>query len=134
MDIFAQATRLKLRFDTPQGQLDVEDLWDLPLSSSRSTNLDDIAIKIDNAIKTTPTTTFVRKATANTKAMALNQLAFQVVLEIIRIKREEQDVADIARTNKEKRQQLLSLLAQKETEELGAKSVDEIRALLNEIQ
>jgi hypothetical protein len=35
-DLFASASRLSLRFDTPQGQLSTEDLWSLPLSTNRA--------------------------------------------------------------------------------------------------
>jgi hypothetical protein len=35
MNIFEQATRAKIRFSTPVGMLSVEDLWDLPLTSTQ---------------------------------------------------------------------------------------------------
>ena len=45
MNIFEMATRKKIRFNSPQGDLSTEDLWDLPLSSkvNGKANLDDIA-------------------------------------------------------------------------------------------
>lgn len=33
--MFEKASRLKLRFDSPRGELTVEQLWDLPMSSVR---------------------------------------------------------------------------------------------------
>lgn len=36
MNSFLQASRLKLRFTSPIGQLTVEDLWDLPLTTTRT--------------------------------------------------------------------------------------------------
>lgn len=45
-EMFQQATRLKLRFSTSQGQLTVEDLWDIPLTSTRNASLDSIAIDL----------------------------------------------------------------------------------------
>lgn len=44
MSIFEQASREKVRFQTQVGQVSVEDLWELPLSSkANKPNLDDIA-------------------------------------------------------------------------------------------
>ena len=45
MNIFEQAARQKIRFESVLGLLCVEDLWDLPLTSlnSKRANLDDIA-------------------------------------------------------------------------------------------
>ena len=43
MDIFEQASRLKLRFPSPLGTLSTEDLWHLPLTSTTGkANLNDI--------------------------------------------------------------------------------------------
>ncbi len=43
-NIFLQASRLKIRFTSPVGQLTVEDLWEIPLStaSSRKASLENI--------------------------------------------------------------------------------------------
>jgi hypothetical protein len=35
-NIFLRASRLRLRFGSPNGQLSVEDIWDIPLSTTRS--------------------------------------------------------------------------------------------------
>ena len=48
-EIFMKATQKKLRFDSTQGLLTVEDLWDLPLTgTNKKANLDDIAIGLDS--------------------------------------------------------------------------------------
>ena len=49
--MFEQAARMKLRFDTPRGALSAEDLWDLPLTSTRGLSLNDIAITLHHALK-----------------------------------------------------------------------------------
>jgi hypothetical protein len=52
LNMFEQASRLKLRFETIRGEFTVEQLWSLPLSSqSESTvTLDMIAIDLDAKI------------------------------------------------------------------------------------
>lgn len=54
MDIFVQATRMKLRFSTPAGLMTVEDLWDLPLQKGK-VNLDALAVGISNEMASTST-------------------------------------------------------------------------------
>ena len=52
--MFEQASRLKLRFTTARGSLSVEDLWDLPLTSTTGKpNLDDIAKSLNRELRAT---------------------------------------------------------------------------------
>ena len=45
-DLFAKATRDKVKFVTVKGEISIEDLWDLPLTSEKGFDLDSIARKI----------------------------------------------------------------------------------------
>lgn len=126
--LFEQATRLKLRFESPKGALTVEDLWDLPLTSQTGrANLDSIAIELHRATKdATDVVSFVDAAVpANDDA----QLAFAVVKHVIQVRVTERDLAKQAAERKEKKQRLLELIARKQDEELAGKSVDELRVL-----
>ena len=51
--MFERATREKFRFNSPQGALSAEDLWDLPLTSDRANraNLNDIAKELNKTLK-----------------------------------------------------------------------------------
>ena len=42
IDIFKQAAKAKLRFPSSKGELRVEDLWDLPLTSKTGPSLDSL--------------------------------------------------------------------------------------------
>lgn len=129
-DLFEQATRLKLRFDSSKGQLSVEDLWDLPLTSpsGNRANLDAIAIALHRATRDiAETVSFVTPAETNGNSELL--LKFEVVKYVIRVRVAERDQAKEAAERKEKKQRLLALIAQKQDEELAGKSVDELRAL-----
>lgn len=130
-EAFAKASRLKIRFETPQGFLSVEDLWDLPLSVNaqhrqKRANLDDIAIELDRRIKAANTVSFVHKA-ANTDEAA--RLAFEIVLHIIEVRQAEAAKAAEQADNAIKKQRILEILARKQDEALASKSVEELTAI-----
>ncbi len=129
-DLFEQAARLKLRFDTPKGLLLVEDLWDLPLTSPSGSraNLDSIAIDLHLATRDAAEVVSFVDAGKSTVSEDL-LLAFEVVKHIIGVRVAERDRAKEAADRREKKQRLLQLIAQKQDEELAGKSVDELRAL-----
>lgn len=125
--MFDKASRLKLRFQTPAGQLSVEDLWDLPLSSATGkANLDNVAKELWQKLKQNDVPSFVARATGTDD---VTQLKFDVVKHIIDIRLAESDQASAAKANKEKKQQILAIIAQKQNEALGAKSIDELTKL-----
>ena len=128
MIMFQEATRKKLRFDSPQGSLTVEDLWDIPLHSQNNkvANLDDIAKALFKQIKEQDTESFVfKKATVN----ELVQLKFEIVKHIIGIRLTEVQAAEQIRINKDKKQQILAIIAAKENEQLMGTSLDELKKM-----
>ncbi len=129
-ELFEQAARLKIRFTTATGLLSVEDLWDLPLTSTRpgKPNLDDLAIFLNNQLKEENTTSFVKKTS---KGNASVRLAFDIVLRVIEVRQAEAEAADQKRNAAEKKQKLLELISQKQDEALKGKSIDELQVLIN---
>lgn len=126
--MFEQATRRKIRFDSPKGQLSVEDLWDLPLTSSvNRPNLDDIARGLYLQLKSGADVSFVNEAQKSDPTI---QFKFDLVKHVIDVKLAENAAAAAASANREKKQQLLAILAQKENEALAGKSIDELRAAI----
>lgn len=130
--MFEQATRRKIRYPTPNGVLSVEDLWDLPLTSSgagRSVSLDAIAMQLHRETKdAAEVTSFVEPLVENKTAERL-ALRFEIVKHIIRVRVAERDALKAAADRREKKQQLLELIARKENDALGEKSIEELRAL-----
>lgn len=125
--MFELATRNKLRFTSPQGQISVEDLWDLPLTSTTGrANLDEIAIGLYTELSNNKNISFVSEATKNDTIL---QTKFEIVKHIIGVRKMENEAASLARTNREKKQQLLALIAQKENEQLAGTSLDELRKM-----
>lgn len=134
MESFIKASRLKIRFDTPQGPLATEDLWDLPLSVSKAkrgqrASLDDIAVGLDKQIKESATVkSFVHKDVSSADESL--RMKFEIVLHIIQVRQAEADRAAEQVANATKRQRILDLLARKENEELSGKSTEELKELL----
>lgn len=125
-NLFISATRLKLRFDTPKGALSVEDLWDLPLTSAKGANLDDLARQLHAAAQTTAVS-FVQKTTAVNDML---KLKFDIVLHIINVRISENEAARTAQLTRERKQQIMAIIAQKETEQLTGSSMEDLRKLL----
>ena len=126
--MFEKASRIGLRYETPQGLLTVEDLWKLPLTSSRPgrANLDDIAINLFRQLKESDTESFVKKAA---KKDDTTQLAFDIVKHIIDVRMAEDEAAAVQRANKEKKRRILEIIAQKEDAQLFDASLDELKAM-----
>jgi hypothetical protein len=124
MNLFEQASRLSVRFTTPKGSLMVEDLWDLPLTSTTGAALDNIAKDLNKQLKEADTESFVVKAKALDTIL---QLKFDIVKHIIEVRLEENETAKTTKDKKEKKQKLLSLIAQKQDEKLLGLSLEDLQ-------
>jgi hypothetical protein len=132
-DIFEQASRNKTRFDFPKGILSVEDLWDLPLTSATGkANLDFIERELRRQLKESEEESFVVK-TATTRN-ASTQLKFDLVRHVILARLAENEALALAKANKEKKQQLMALIVQKENEQLSGTSLEELRKMVESMQ
>ena len=118
MDNFMLATRNKYRFVTCKGQLTVEDLWDLPLTSATGKpNLDDIAKDLYRQLKDGEEISFVHTDDEAEKVKAKvteTQITFDIVKYVIDTKLAEAKAAKEAMENKARRQRILELIAKKE--------------------
>lgn len=129
--MFEKASRMKLRFNTSKGMLSVEDVWELPLTSnSGRVNLDDIAKELFKQLKESDVVSFVTKKTDSNE---YTQLAFDIIKHIIDIKLLEREENARIKSNKEKKQQLLALIAQKENEQLGGMSLEELKTMVDQL-
>lgn len=131
--MFERASRTKLRFDSPQGLLTIEDLWDLPLTAPpHRASLDTIAIGLHQlAREADQTISFVTPPADTGKAEIL--LAFEIVKYIIGVRVKERDERQEAQERKEKKQRLMELIARKQDQELEGKSVEELRAMVESL-
>ena len=126
--MFEKAARIKLRFESNKGLLTAEDLFDLPLTSnSGRANLDDIAKALHKKLKSGEDVSFVLK---DKKSDETVQLAFDIVIHVINIKMAEADEARKQAENRDRKQQLMAIIAQKESEQLADMDLDELKKLV----
>jgi|AntRauTorckE6833_2_1112554.scaffolds.fasta_scaffold00137_33 hypothetical protein len=129
-NIFEQASRDKLRYPATNGQINTEDLWDLSLEQ-----LDTMAQKLNREVKNrSETETSFIKASRPTKEDKLVKLRFDIVKHIIDVKLDEREKAEKQAEMKAKRQKLLDLIDKKKEEELGEKSVEELKEELESLE
>lgn len=130
MNLFEQASRVKLRFDTVQGPLDVESLWDLPVNTQvkNKASLADIVRGLNKQLKDIGDDLPFLNAARKTDDTV--QLRFDIVKHIIETKTADADKAAQARTSAETKQKLMSIIAIKESEELSGKSLEDLRKLV----
>ena len=133
MNIFEAAVRQKLRFESPKGLLSIEDLWDLPLTSTAGkANLDDIALGLHQGLKNTAEiVSFVDDDKA--KPDAVIQLKFDLVKHVIETRKKENAATLAAKDKAETKQRLLEVLAKKRDSNLEAMSEEDLRKKLAEL-
>jgi hypothetical protein len=128
MSIFEKATRQKLRFETQQGTLSVEDLWGLPLTSqTNKANLDEIARNLFQKLKSGQDVSFVDTAK---KTDATTQLKFDVVKYIIDVRLAENEAKNQASAKAEQRERLQEIISRKQDRALEGASLEDLQAQL----
>lgn len=126
MNNFEKATRLRLRFETSRGNLNVEDLWRLPLAE-----LDKLAIALNKQLKESSEESFIK---AKSKDNKLLELRFDIVKHIIETLLSEDEEKKKAADKRAKREQLLELIAKKKNQELEGKNLEELEAELTKLE
>lgn len=130
--MFEKASRAKLRFNTVQGQLSVEDLWFIPLKSTRSNvaNLNSIAVELDKELKDT-TVSFVD--VVETKENAETKLKFDLVKHIISVRLAEAKEEATKKDKAEKRRKIMELMERKQDEKLESSTVEDLQKMLDDL-
>ena len=127
-DIFKQATKLKLRFSSVRGDLTVEDLWDLPLTSKSNLSLDGVGKPIQKALRESDEDSLVDVPT--TSKNELNSLRLALIKEIISVKQEENLIKQNQAAIESQKALLKQALASKKVDEINSLSVEEIEKRL----
>ena len=128
--MFEKAARNKTRFNSVQGMLTVEQLWDLPLTTTRNNvaSLNALAIEIQKEINGSSEITFVKSNNNTGNEELKDKLA--ILVHIIEVRETENQAALDAKALKSKKAVIESLIAKKTDEALESKSIEELQAEL----
>ncbi len=130
-NMFEIASRRKVRFDTSRGVVGVEDLWDLPLTSTKnSPNLDDIARGLHKQLNNGENVSFVHGTNMSDSQI---QFKFDLVRHIIDTRLEENKLRSEAQDRATKKQALLAIMAERQANDLRNLSPDELQKMINEL-
>lgn len=125
-NLFELASRQKLRFPSVRGELTVEQLWDLPLTSKSGADLDTVAKSINADLKASTEESFV--ATAANPLKERLQLMLDIVKHVIATRIAEADKARRREARAAERQRLTALLDKRNDEELAGLSKEDLQA------
>lgn len=123
--LFVTAAIKTYRFPTPKGNVTVENLFQMPLTSKSGTSLNNTAIELDRALKAKGEQSFV--ATSSDPEVPALKDKLEIVKFVIAHKQAENAAALDSKARADRRQELLGALARKEQANLEGMSEDEIR-------
>lgn len=124
-NMFMNAVRNKMRFDSNRGKLTVEDLWDIPMTGKVS--LDSVARGVYKELKECEDISFVGTQSKQSKDL---EAKMELVKEVIRIRKDEKDRQKEAADEKARRQRIAEILEKKKDEDLLNKTTEELEAML----
>jgi hypothetical protein len=128
MALFEQALRNNLRFDSARGVLTTEDLFDLPLQSTKAPSLDFLARGVYQELQRVGEVSFVEARPDPAKALL--QLKLDVLKRVIEIKQAENAAKIQAAAKAAERARLRDLIARKKDEALESQDLSALEAQL----
>ncbi|MBQ1270176.1 MAG: hypothetical protein IJO51_08400 [Clostridia bacterium] len=123
--MFETAVRQKYRYPF-KGMISTEDLWDLSLA-----NLDAV-FKVLNAEKKQSEEESLLSVKSDKDTALDNKIA--IVRYIVSVKLDEREKAAKAAEVKAQREKILSIMANKQEADLANKSIEELKAMLEELK
>lgn len=126
---FIEALRKNYRYSSPRGELNTEQLWDLPLKSKTNFDLDTIARTLYEDLKKESEVSFVEVSSNPSKAILENKL--EIVKYVISVRQAENEAARAKAERSKERERLLEILSKKQDSALEQMSIEDIQARLN---
>jgi len=123
-NIFEIASRGGFRFNY-KGSLHVSDLWDLSVEE-----LDSIFKTLNAKFNQTKEESLLA---IRTKKDSDLEVQIEIVRHIVKVKTNEANIILQAKDRKDKQQQIMQLIVEKENEVVKDKSIEELKAMLTEI-
>lgn len=124
-NLFVMATQHKFRFPF-KGLVSVEDLWDMNVR-----DLDSVFKALNAQAKQADEESLL---TAKTKEDSILEAKIEIVKYIVTVKLEEAEAKRIRAEQKEKKNRIAEILADKQDEELRGKTVEELTEMLKKME
>jgi len=125
-NIFELATKQALRFPSNKGDVTVEQLWQMPLQSKTQFDLDTVAKTVNGELKAVTEESFVNTRTSPVKTEL--ELKMEIVKYVIAAKLKENEDRASAQARMAKRDKLIEILDQKQSEALLTLTPEELAA------
>jgi hypothetical protein len=122
--MFETAVRSKFRFPF-RGVISVEDLWDLSVEY-----LDLVFKALNSQLKQVKEESLLNKKSKQDEEL---DMKIEIVKHIVKVKLEEENLRLKAREKREQKQKILEIMSAKQDESLQNKSIEELTAMLNEL-
>ena len=135
-DMFMVATRLNLRFpvpanQTPQGQLTVQDLWQLPLTATGNrVSLESIAAELQQKLAAMPTS-ILRRGAVSSPERQKTELALNIVVRVAEVLQDEADAKTLAAAKASERSRLQKMLEEKREANMSEADIERKLAALD---
>lgn len=132
INLFEAASRKQLRFQSSKGQLTVEHLWLLPLTSANADSLDKLAMAANRELRELAEDSFVESKPNPRKAELTLQL--DILKHVIGVKQAE-NAAKLADTQRrEQIAQIEAALAEKQGDALKGMSAEDLEQKLKDLK
>lgn len=128
VNLFLLASRKKFRFPSERGELTVEQLWDIPLTSRSGFSVNNIAIEVNRELRSLEEESFV-ETSKNPRRDTLRAM-LELLKIVISVRQEEAQKASAAAERATKRQNIMEAIEAKEKEGLQSASLDELKLQL----
>lgn len=131
-NLFEEATRKRVRFSTVRGDITVEDLWDLPLQSTKGDfDLDAVAKACNRDVKATEEESFVKPKSAGAASIA--SLKLDVVKHVIAVKMKAKEDAELKAKKLANRQIIMAAMERKQNAQIESMSMEDLEKALKEL-
>lgn len=128
INLFLLASRKKFRFPSEKGELTVEQLWDIPLTSRSGFSVNNIAIEVNRELRSLEEESFV-ETSRNPRRDTLKAM-LELLKIVISVRQEEAKKASAAAERATRRQKIMEAIEAKERKEMDSVSLDDLRLQL----
>jgi hypothetical protein len=132
VNLFLVATRKKFRFPSDRGDLVVEQLWEIPLVSRSGFSVNNIAISVNNELKSLEEESFV-ETSKNPRRDDLKAM-LEILKIVIATRQEEASEKVKAAERSAEREQLREAIENKKRDGLASASLEELEAQLKALE